>query len=391
MMKSKYVLKIVGKNPKSFLRYLYKLHIDLFSIQYQDDACLIEVDDSNYQRIKKIKTSYQITVIDRHGPIKWLHLCKRYFLFLIALILGYIVLFCLSHIIFEVEVVHTKQEIRDLVLEELKKEGISKYKWKVSFERQEQIVSDILKREKEKIEWLEIENIGTKYIVKVEERKLNQQEEEKIPQDIVAKKDGIIMKIEATSGTVIKKKNDFVKKGDIIITGVIKNQDTFMTLVPALGTVYAEVWYKSQVEMPLQYKEEYLTGQKKTVLEIAFLNHKFALFDFSSYQHSKDQIQKIVSHPLLPFSIQKTTKQELKVIDEIYTREEAVMKAMELASSKLEKRLGVNDQIISQKTLKITEKESKIIVEVFFKVKEDITEVKPIDEEKVKTENTQME
>lgn len=390
-MKSKYILKVTGKNPKRFLRYLYKLHIDLFFINYQDNSCVIEVDEVSYEKIKKIKTSYEITIVDRKGPVKWFYFIKRYFLFLLILGLGLGVLFGLSHLIFEVEVVHTKEEIRSLVLEELKNEGIAKFKWKVGFDRQEKIVANILKRHKDKIEWLEIENVGTKYIVKVEERKLNKKQEDQAPQDIVAKKDGIIMKIEATSGTVVKKKNDFVKKGDIIITGVIKNQETLMKIVPAKGVVYAETWYKSQVEMPLQYKEEYLTGQKKTVLEIAFLHHKFGLFDFSPFSHSKDEVQKIVSHTLLPFSIQLAKKQELKVIDEIYTREEAVMKALDLSKIKLEKRLGVNDEIISQKTLKITEKESKIIVEVFFKVKEDITDAKEIDEAKIKEESTEEE
>lgn len=55
MMKSKYELKITGKNPRHFLRYLYKLHIDLFSIKYLDDACIILVDDVNYQKIKKLR------------------------------------------------------------------------------------------------------------------------------------------------------------------------------------------------------------------------------------------------------------------------------------------------------------------------------------------------
>ena len=43
--------------------------------------------------------------------------------------------------------------------------------------------------------------------------------------------------------------------------------------------------------------------------------------------------------------------------------------------------LGVNDRIISQKDLKITQEDSKIKVSIFFKVEEDITSYQPIREE----------
>lgn len=383
MINSKYKLKVTGKNPKNFIRFLHKLHIEMLSIQYNEDHCIILVDKENYEKICKMKTSYKIEVVNRYGFTKIKYLLKKYFLFCILLLVGYFLLLLLSNLIFEVEVIHSKQEIRKLVLEELEQQGISKLKWKVSFQKQEEIVDIILAEHKDKLEWLEIENIGTKYIVKVEERKLNEEKEDKLPQDVIAKKDGVILKIEASSGTVVKKKNDYVKKGDVIITGVIKNQDTLMKLVPAQGVVQAETWYQSTVEMPLQYKESYLTQEKKTVLQISFLNKKFSLFDFSSFKHAKEDITYIIKHPLFPFSIQKVKQQKMTVIDEIYTREEAVIKASELAREKLEKRLGVNDEIISEKTLKIIEKESKIIVEIFFKVKEDITDTQIIDETKV--------
>lgn len=390
MIKSLYRISITGKNPRNFLRSLYKLHIQMLKIEYYNNCIIILVDTENYKRLKKIKTSYCLDVIGRKGVARWKFLFQKHFVFVLSLIMGYLILFGLSNVIFDVEIVHTKEEIRSLVKKELEKEGIAKLRWKVSFERQEEIVSNILTKYKDKLEWLEIENVGTKYIVKVEERKINQPKAEKSPQDIIAKKDGVILKIEASTGTVIKKKNDFVKKGDVIITGVIKNQDTIMELVPADGVVYAETWYKSMVEMPLQYNEKYLTGKEKTVLQISFLNHKYNLFDFSPFTNSEDEIQKIVSNPLIPFSIQKTVQKELKVIDEVYTREEATKKAIELASLKLQKRLSVNDEIIKEKTLKITEKESKIIVEVFFKVKEDITATQRIDDVRL-GENTKEE
>lgn len=374
MNKGFYELKITGKDPRRFLKVLYKLNLPLYQIDIKEKELFVKVDEETYHKIKKIKTIYKITITKRTGFLKLFHQIKTNALFLVMLTIGLFVLLFLSHLTFDVEVVHSKKEIRTLILNELEEEGIKKLHLQVSFEKQEQIVKRILEKHKDKIEWLEIERIGTKYIVKVEERKIKEFHQEGTAQNVIAKKDGMILKIDATKGEIVKKKNDYVKKGDVLITGIIKNQDQEMAKVRAEGTVFAETWYQSTVEMPLHYKEESLTGKTKNRFQIRFLSHTFSLFDFNPFQQKREQNITIVKNPLLPISIEYSKQKELFVIDEIYTKEQAVAKATLLASEKLKKTLGERDEIIFQKTLKIVEKESKIIVDVFFKVSEDITD-----------------
>lgn len=92
------------------------------------------------------------------------------------------------------------------------------------------------------------------------------------------------MKIVAENGEIIKKKNDYVKAGDIIISGEIHKNDEVVDNIPASGSVYAEVWYKVKVEMPISYKEELLTGKNKNILNISFLDYSWNLFDFYPYK-----------------------------------------------------------------------------------------------------------
>ena len=54
------------------------------------------------------------------------------------------------------EVIHSNYEIRSIIYQDLKKFGIEKFNFKVSYEEKEEIVQKILKKETEKIEWLEI-------------------------------------------------------------------------------------------------------------------------------------------------------------------------------------------------------------------------------------------
>ena len=65
--------------------------------------------------------------------------------------------------------------------------------------------------------------------------------------------------------------------------------------------------------------------------------------------------------------------------------------AYELATNKLLDKLSEEDEIISKKILKKYEKDSKIEVEVFFRVKEDITDFVDISNIDITKENQQEE
>ena len=70
----------------------------------------------------------------------------------------------------------------------------------------------------------------------------------------------------------------------------------------------------------------------------------------------------------------------------LYTLDNCEEEALKIASEKLLLDLGKDDIILTKKVLKKQLKNSKIIVEVFFKVKEDITSYKEIVIEEAKEE-----
>ena len=55
------------------------------------------------------------------------------------------------------------------------------------------------------------------------------------------------------------------------------------------------------------------------------------------------------------------------------TKNEAIDKAIELGNTKMKERLKGKEKIIDIKTLKTTQKNSKMVVDMFFTVYEDIT------------------
>ena len=378
MLENRYLVKIEGKDPHRFLLNLIKMNFQFYRVKEKSSSLELLLNEANYQRLMEMKTIYQITLKRIYGPkALWQQIWNKR-IFWVAFLLGCLVFFLLTHIIFSVEVIHTKKAIRDMLYEELAQYGITRFHFCVSFEQKEKIRSEILAKHKDTLEWMEIERIGTKYVVRVEERMLNDPTETPTVRDIVARKDGIITRIEASQGEIVAKKDQYVRKGDLLITGVIHNKEEAQAYVMAKGNVYAETWYKVTVAMPLHYHEEKATGKKTQLLQVHFLNHTFSLFDFAHYKNKKSTVTNLLKNPLFPLSFDYVVEQEMDVIDENYTPEEATQKANEMAASKVLEQLNVNGRILQQKDLKITQEDSKIVIEVFLKVEEDITDFRPI-------------
>ena len=371
-MINKYKIAIEGKNPDYFINELIKNSIYIYDLKKEYKKLIIVISLDDYNKLKKIKTSYKFYIIDSYGSIKIKYLCKKYLFFLICIFLGICLNIFLSKLIFDVEVIHSDKYIRELVYNNLKEKGIYKYKFKVSYLEKEKIIKEILRKETDDIEWLEIEEIGTKYIVKVEQRKKNKEEEVCSARNIVARKDAFILEIHADIGEVVKKKYDYVKKGDIVISGIIHNKEEEVSKRCATGKIYGEVWYKVNLEIPIFYKEEIITGKDRNSLEINFLNKNISFFnDFKTYKKNSEFL---IGSSLLPISLNFTKYLETNVKEYEYSLSNVDNYALELASKKIKTKLGTRGEVVAKKVLKKSIKKSKIIIEVFVKVKEDITD-----------------
>ena len=371
-MIKRYKIIVRGKNPDYFIKKLIRYNINIYDLVKDKKNIYVVVDEEGLALIKKIKTSYKVEIINRYGKAKWEYLLRKYCLFFICLLIGIFINIFLSKIIFEVDVIHSNPYIREIVYNDLASYGIKKYNFKVSFSEKEKIVNNILERQKNDIEWLEIEEVGTKYVVKVEQRKKNKDNKMCERRNIVAKKDAMILEIEAQEGEIVKKKLDYVKKGDILISGVIHNKEEAVREKCATGKVYGEIWYKVFLEMPVKYREENVVGKVRRQLELQFLDKEYTLFsNFKTYQ--KESFTLVASN-LLPIKLNFSSYLETKVIDKDYTLDNVLEDALPLAEKKLGEKLGEDSLILGKKVLKKYQKNSKIIIEVFFKVKEDITD-----------------
>lgn len=383
MFQTFYQVSIEGKDLKRFLKKIYKTGIYIEKIDFLNDICYLKLTKDNYLKLMNIKTIYKISIVKLYGFAKIRALIKNYMIFFICLFIGIIFLILMSNTIFDVEILHSKKEIRELVKKELNNYNINKYKFVKSYKEKEKIKNLILSNNKDKLEWIEINRIGVKYEVRVEERIINDNRKDSQLRHVVAKKDSIIMNINASKGEVVKSIGNFVKKGEVIISGFITKNENVKNIVSATGTIYGEVWYKVSINMPYHYKEKIKTGRRKKVLKLSILNKSFYFFNFDKYKdYSEDKIFNLKNN-LLPIDFTYSTEYEENNIDEFYTSDEAIIKAGNIVEQKIIKNFKEKEKIISKKIISENINNDSVSLIFFFKVYEDITDIELISNTKV--------
>ncbi len=387
---SSYVLRITGKRLDTFIMLLARLNISFKVLKRTREYLIIEVVEEDYANLLKINTTYDIEIVKRKGLLNIVHFLKARKLFVIVSLIGFAFFNLLTNLIFSIKVIDTDSELREIILNDLEEFGLKKYNFKISYEEKEKIESKILKKEKDIIEWIEIKEKGVSYEVKLIRRVKNDIEKESEPRNIVAKKSGLVTRIIAESGEVVTKKNAYVNAGDVLISGLIRNNGNIVSKTRAIGKVYAEVWYKVSLSLPTNYHEERKTGNNKTVLEISFLSDDISITDFDKYTHSKDSKKVLYKHPLLPISINLTKKEEVKLTD-INFAENYDKNIKPLAIEKLKTKLGNDITILEEKVLKKSENADRIDIEIFFKVLEDITSYNSLKDFDIEKENQRIE
>ena len=379
-MKTTYIIKL---SNKKYLKRLLNYKVHFYKIKYQKDICFLYVNYDDYKKLIKYKDIYGLSLYKITGLEKYKMIIKDNIIFSISIIIGIIFLYTLSNIIFDVKIMTNKKDLVKIINKELEEVNLKKYRFIKSFNEKEIIKNKILNDYKDKIEWLEIDRVGTKYYVRVLERIIKKEENDNNYQNIVARKNAVIKEIKASSGEVIKKVNDYVNKGDVVISGLIKKNDEIKKIVEAKGSVYGETWYIVKVILPRTYNDITDTKNIYTRFSLNIFNKRIILFNKNKYGLVKYIDHPIISSNLLPFSLNKTEIIEQKDETYFYTYQEALDKGLSLAKEKLVHDLKGDSKILFQKKLKLYEENSTINIEVFFKVYEDITDYRKIDERNV--------
>ena len=182
------------------------------------------------------------------------------------------------------------------------------------------------------------------------------------------------------NGVKIRDINDYVKKGDVIITGDVFKGDKLIDRINSRGVVYAEVWYTITVTIPFKYTEYVESGKVINRYYLKILDKEMTLIGKYNGENVMKEKKLILDKPYLPFDIykEKITLYEYKTFNA--SVEEAYSEAILRADSNIKKTLDDDEYVLYKKVLKKEVFSSKMVLEVFYKVYENITDISRIEE-----------
>ena len=347
-----------------FINKCISKKIYLSSISYIDDnkiTCIINLED--YKNIKRLNYYSKIKIISYVGINKVKEIIKNNIFYIIIFILAFILIDIITSYIVDIEVIHSSSSIRKLIYKELDNNNVKKYSIAYSFNELDNIQQNILNNNKDKLEWISISKDGMKYIIRCEERKIKEINKESGYRNIVAKKDAYITKIISTKGVNLVRSGEYVKKGDVLISGEIKLYEEVKGDTLATGYVYGNVWYNVQLSIPKEENKKEYTGKSRFNINIndkIFFKNKYKYF-------SQENIREI---KILGLKIKFYKEKEYGYKKHILSDEEVE----NLVNDKIKEKFSNIGTISSQKVLKKEINDSTIDYRVFVICNEIINE-----------------
>lgn len=375
---SKVALKISGNNIERIIRRLKNNNIEILKLKYIPSGILITIYKKDYKKLLSIKTIYKVELVNYSGLFNIKNKILNNKFIIISILICLIILYFLTNLIFNIEIITNDSDMKLKIQSELNNQGISKYKLKKDYNTLQKIKNNILSKYRSEIEWIEIEVVGTKYIIRYEPRIQNNIEEKENYRNIIASKDAILKEMYIEDGQIVKSKNTYVKKGDIIVSGYIDLNGSIKDTVSSNGTVYGECWYNATITYPFKYYEEKETGNSKDVIVIKLLNKEIELFNFNKYKDKKVDNTTILKNNLLPIKLIYQKQKEITIIDENNTEKEVIEKAINYSRKKIESNLDSDEYVSDYKILNKEVFSDSIKLNIFFSVIENITEYEEI-------------
>ena len=357
-------VKIYIYNLESFIKYANKNNINLLNVINESNyiICIINNNDLN-----KINKYYKVEVLKYYTKHNYINYIYKNIINIINIVYIIIIFLFLSNIIVDVNINIDNKDIINKLNVYLENNGIKRLSFRKNYDDLLNIKNNILNEFNDDIEWLEIENIGMIYNIKVELRKKDNIINNYDRCNIVANKNGVVTKVISSSGDVLITDNSYVKSGDILISGNIKLNDDIKGDICASGRVYAERWYSISIDIPNSIEEKKYTNKKR----YNFLYNDYMIFKdrLNSYDSEKILLLSLLGNKLYLIKEYEYIKKDIILDDDMLNN-----RIDELIISNLDISLSDDEKILYKNILKKEENNSRIIIEVFVTVEELISE-----------------
>ena len=297
---------------------------------------------------------------------------KRYGIY-VGVLISLVLMIYFSNIAMRIEIAGTdNKEIKNDILDILESEGVSPgvYIPSVNFIEVNLRLNSLC----DQIAWSSIAHTGS--VIKVDVAELTPKEDRqsrRIPSNIIAKRDGVIVKAEVLSGQLEVLIGDAVAKGDMLVSGVIERRNGVTYYYHSFGKILAEYTENIQINQNYKSTKKHL-GKTHYTRALRLFQADFRLPAFKTskgnYNVISDTAYLYFFGIKLPIGVTTNKYTEISFEHDVLSTEEAFLEAYRLLDN-YEKNILSSEEIISRKVEELMT-ENGVTLNVEYKLRGEI-------------------
>lgn len=376
-------IQVKGEHTEVLLNRLVDERILVWNISRLESVLEADIHLSDYFRLRPLlkETGCRTRITGRFGLPFWLARLERRKFLVGGVFMFVIGLYLLSSLIWSVEIVGNERVSTREVLEVAAEQGIHPLAWKFRLPDLDELSSRLMQNLPDAA-WVGIAIRGTQVTIEIVENIIPEERELMNPRHLVSTSDAVITEIYAERGKPLVRRNMRVKKGDILISGIIGSEH-MQNIVVAKGEVKGLVWYEYELNTPLQQTRKVYTGNEQNKFYIVLGNRALKITGYGQEKYERDVTlseKHILRWRQWSIPIGWLSEQEKEVRLDTYEISEENAKQIGLAQARADiiARFGQDAIIHSEKILHEQMENGKVYMKVLFEVEHLISEERPI-------------
>lgn len=367
-------LKIESFEPQKLVDSIYKT-CKVISLYTSNESIYVEIYPQSQRKLfKLLEASECVYEITRKKGICFTigKYCKRFGLYF-GVLFASIIVMILSNVAMKIEINGTEDEdLKNEIIGVLKSNGLYPGAFLPALNFME--LDSVLYACSDDIAWASIGHEGSLVTVNIAES-TNKQTflSKRIPSNIIAARDGVIVNAEVLSGRLCVLLGSAVSEGELLVSGIVERTNGRAYYYHSIANIIAE--YEQTFEVHQDYVCRVTSyGESVYCKAIRFFDYDISLPSFGklsgNYSKQSNTVLLRIFGIELPFGI--TTDKYTEVISEVraYTTESAFEEAYKRLET-IEQSLQTDQQIVNRDIQELTD-ETGVTLKVTYTLRGDI-------------------
>lgn len=385
------IVRLKGQSPERFFNLCSHHNIYLWDVKNIEGNYECNIMLKDYRKLKMIarKTKTIPYIIKKIGFPFVFSVYKKRKGYLLGIVLFVSIIYILSLYIWDISVLGGHTYTPEAMTKFLKENDVY-----VGIQKKQvnsKNIEELIRLTYNDIGWVSVEIKGTRLIIKIKETKLPTKAVTATEnRHIIASKDAVIAKIVTRTGIPKVELGSVVKKGDILVSGVVNvigDNETLVSRNPVIADadIIGKTFYEYKDKFSLNYIENKYTGNTKKSIMFSMFLKKINIYKPRNFYPKYDIIVNDYTFRLnenfyLPFGYSLSEYSEYVEVKKKHTEEEAIKIATDNLNRYITK-LEEANVIIIQNNVKISIDKNSCIAQGKIVVLESINEYQNIKDE----------